>query len=91
MVVFYFFKLIDECIKLLHDAFFWLNAGITSYFGNFEIVLKILGDALVQVYAGVAHHVVLLARVGKEVRLCASLYTGIKETQAVLWYHGVSL
>jgi hypothetical protein len=46
MVVFYFFKLIKECIKLLHDALFWLNAGVIAYFGDFEVILKILRDTL---------------------------------------------
>ena len=77
MVVVNVFKLINECIKLLHDAFFWLNAGIIAYLGNFEIVLKILSDALVQVYTCMAHHIVLLARVGKEVWLCTGLDAGI--------------
>ena len=44
-----------------------------------QIVLEILCDALVQVDAGMAPHVVLLARVGEEVGLGAGLDAGIEE------------
>ena len=50
MVVFYFFKLIKKYIKMLHDTLFWLNVGVIAYFGGFEIILKILRDALMQVH-----------------------------------------
>ena len=53
-----------------------------------EIVLKVLGDALVQVHALVPHHVVTLARVGEEVGLCASLDALLDEHEAVLRHYG---
>jgi hypothetical protein len=40
-------------------------------------------------YAGMASHIVLLARIGKEVGLCASLDAGVEERQTVLWHNGV--
>ena len=41
-----------------------------------------------QVYAGMASHVVSLARVGIEVGLRTGLDTGIEERQTVLRHHG---
>ena len=48
-----------------------------------------MGDAFVQMYAGVAPHVVLLAGIGKEIGLCASLDTSIEERQTMLRNDGV--
>ena len=42
-----------------------------------------------KVYAGMAPHVVLLARVGEEVGLRASLDAGIEERQTVLRHNGI--
>ena len=40
-----------------------------------------------QMYAGMTTHIVLFARIGKEIRLGASLHAGIEERQTVLWHH----
>ena len=45
----------------------------------FQVVLEILGDAFVQMNAGMAPHVVSLARVGKEVGLGAGLNAEVKK------------
>lgn len=39
----------------------------------FQVIFKILSDALMQMNALVPHHVVTLTRICKEVRLCTSL------------------
>ena len=53
-----------------------------------EIILKVLCDALVQVHALVAHHVVAFAGVGIEVGLGAGIDAGLDEHEAVLGHHG---
>lgn len=53
-----------------------------------QIILKILCDAFVQVDTLVSCHVVPFAGIDEEIRLCASLGTGVEELQAVLWYAG---
>ena len=45
----------------------------------FQIILKILSDAFMQMNTFVSHHVVSLARVCEEVRLCASRRAGVEE------------
>ena len=40
-----------------------------------------------QMHTGMASHIVLFARVCKEVGLGAGLDTGIEERQTVLWHH----
>lgn len=40
---------------------------------SFQVVFKILSDALMQMNTLVSHHVVTLTRICKEVRLCSSL------------------
>ena len=40
-----------------------------------------------EMHAGMSTHIVLFARIGKEIRLGASLHTSIEERQAVLWHH----
>lgn len=69
----------------MHPLVFCLGGG-----GLLEVVLEVLRDALVQVYALVTHHVVSFARVGKEVGLRASLDALLDEHEAVLrHYSGV--
>ena len=55
----------------------------------FQVIFEILSDTLVQMNAGVASHVVLLTRIGKEVGLCAGLDASIEERQTMLWYDGI--
>ena len=40
-----------------------------------------------EMHAGMTTHIVLFARIGKEIRLGASFHTSIEERQAVLWHH----
>ena len=53
-----------------------------------QIVLKVLRDALVQMYTLVTHHVVTFTRVGEEVGLSTRLDALFNEHEAVLRYYG---
>ena len=54
-----------------------------------QIVLEVLGDALVEMDAGMASHIVFLAWIGKEIGLGASLDAGVEEGETVLGNNGV--
>ena len=62
---------------------------VPGIYSLLQVVLKVAGDALVKMDAGVASHVVLLAGIGEEVGLGATLDAGIEERQAVLGHDGV--
>ena len=49
-----------------------------------EIVFKVARDAVVQMHALVSAHVVRLARIEKEVGLCAGCDTSLEERQTML-------
>ncbi len=53
-----------------------------------QIVEEILADALMQVSALMAPHVVRLARIDEEVGLRACADASLQEGEAVLWHHG---
>ena len=53
-----------------------------------QVVLKIAGNTLVEMDAGMTTHIVLLARIGKEVGLRASLDACVEEREAMLGYNG---
>ena len=40
-------------------------------------------------YAGMSPHVMLLTRIGKEVRLGTRLDAGIEERETMLWHNGI--
>ena len=63
------------------------SSFVYCVYALFEVVLKVLRDTLMQVYALVSHHVVTLARVGKEVGLGTRLDALLDEHEAVLRYH----
>lgn len=54
---------------------------------GFQIVLKVACDALVQVHALVAHHVVALAGIDVEVGLGAGSNARVEETVGMLRHH----
>lgn len=53
----------------------------------FQIILKIAGDTLVQMYTLVTCHVVTLTWICEEIRLCAGFRAGVEEHEAVLWHY----
>lgn len=69
------------------------RSTITEHISNsslclLQIVLEILGDALVKMYALMAPHVVGLAGIDEEIGLRAGLDTFGQEREAMLGHHG---
>ena len=62
--------------------------GVFVGWGLFEVVVEVAGDALVEVDALVAHHVVALAGIDVEVGLGTGGDTGFKEAVGVLGHNG---
>ena len=54
-----------------------------------QVLLKVPGDFLVQMYTVAACYVVLVARVDKQVGISAGIYTGFHKRQGVLWHAGI--